>query len=83
MIGKRTIQFWPHDGCITALQGVHHVPESGYNLISLRALQGEGFSFSFEGDLIEVSKEVHVKFQAERVGIVYMLQNLKITISGL
>ena len=53
------------------------------HLISLGALRREGFSFSFEGDLIEVSKEVHVKFQAERVGIVYMLQNLKVTVSGL
>jgi len=72
-----------HNGCITTLQGVRHVPESRYNLISLGALQGEGISFNFEGDLIEVSKEAHVKFQAELVGNMYMLQNLKVTVDGL
>jgi len=35
MIGEGTIQFRSHDGYITALQDVHHVPESRYNLISL------------------------------------------------
>ena len=73
VIGEEIIQFRSHDGCITTLQGVHHVPESRYNLISLRALHKEGFSFSSEGDLIEVSKEAHVKFQTERVSNVYML----------
>ena len=54
-----------------------------YNLISLGALHREGFSFSSEGDLIKVSKEAHVKFQADRVGNVYMLRNLKVTVGGL
>ena len=63
MIGEGTIQFRSHDGCITTLQDFRHVPESGYNLISLGALLGEGFSFNFEGDLMEVSKEAHVKFR--------------------
>ena len=62
-----------HDGCITTLQGVHHIPESRYNLISLGALYEEGFDFSSEGDLIEVFKEAHVNFQTERVRNVYML----------
>ena len=64
VIGEGTIQFRSHDGCITTLQGVRHVLKLRYNLISLGALQGEGFNFSSEGDIIEVSKEVHVKFQA-------------------
>jgi len=83
VIGEKTIQFQSHDGCITTLQGVRYVPESRYNLISLGALYREGFSFSFKGDLMEVSKEAHVKFQAERVGNVYMLRNLKVTVGGL
>jgi len=37
VIGEGTIQFQSHDGCITTLQGVRHVPESRYNLISLGA----------------------------------------------
>ena len=57
--------------------------ESRYNLISLGALQGEGFSFSSKGDLMKVFKEAHVKFQAERIGNVYMLQNSKVTVGGL
>jgi len=73
VIGERTIQFRSHDGCINTLQGVRHVPESRYNLISLGTLHGEGFSFSFEGDLMDVFKDAHVKFQAERVGDLYML----------
>ena len=32
---------------------------------------------------MEVFKEAHVKFQAERVSNVYMLQNLKVTVGGL
>ena len=32
---------------------------------------------------MKVSKEVHVKFQAECVGNVYMLQNLKVIVSEL
>jgi len=60
VIGEGTIQFQSHNGCITTLQGVHHV--SMYNLISLGTLHGEGLSFSSEGDLIEVFKDAHVKF---------------------
>ena len=32
---------------------------------------------------MEVSKEAHVKFQAERVDNVYMLRNSDVTVSGL
>ena len=48
VIGKGTIQYHSQDRCITTLQDVCHVFDLGYNLISLRVLQGEGFSFSFE-----------------------------------
>jgi len=60
VIGERIIQFRSHDGCITTLQGVCHIPKSRYNLISLEALQGLGFCFSSKGDLMKVFKEVHV-----------------------
>ena len=72
-----------HDGWITTFQGIRHVPESRYNFISLGALQGEGFSFSFEGDLMKVSKEPYAKFQVKHVGSVYMSQNSNITVGGL
>ena len=42
VIGEGTIQFRFHDGYITTLQGIHHVHDSRYNLISLGALQGKG-----------------------------------------
>ena len=61
-IGEGTIQHHFHDGCITNLQGFHHVPDSRYNLISFGALEGEGFNFCSESNLMEVSKEAHVKF---------------------
>ena len=83
MIDERTIQFHSHDERITILQGVSHVLDSRYNLISLGALQGEGSSFNSESDLMKVFKEAHVKFQVECVGIVYMLRNSKVTIGGL
>ena len=67
VIGEETIQFHACDVCITTLQGVRHVPDSRYNLISPEALHREGFNFSSEGDLMEVSKETHLKFKAERV----------------
>ena len=57
VIGEGTIVFRSHDGCITTLQGVHHVPESKYNLISLGILYRGGFCFSLKGDLMEVFKE--------------------------
>jgi len=59
VIGEGIIQIQSHDGCITTLQGVRHVHESMYNLISLGTLHGEGFSFSPENNLIEVFKDVH------------------------
>ena len=73
LIGEGTIQICSYDGCITTFQGIRHVTESRYNLISLGALHGEGFILSSEGDLVKVFKEVHVKFQADRVDNVYML----------
>ena len=51
--------------------------------ISLRALHREGFYFSLKGDLIEVSKEAHVMFQAESISNVYMLRNSEVTVGGL
>ena len=36
-----------------------------------------------KGDLIEVFKETHVIFQAERVGNVYMLRNSVVTVGEL
>ena len=54
VIGEGKIQFCFHDGCITTLQDIRHVPESRYNLISLGAQHREGFCFSLKGDLMEV-----------------------------
>jgi len=75
VIGKGIIQFRSHDGCITTLQCIRHILDSRYKLLSLGSLQGEGFSFTSEGDFMKVFKEAHVKFQAEHVGNVYKLRN--------
>jgi len=83
VIGEGTILFRSQDGCITTLKSVRHVSKSKYNLISLRALQEEEICFSSKYDLMEVFKEAHVIFQAERVGNVYMLQNSEVTVGGL
>ena len=69
-----TIQFRSHNGCITTFQGVRHIPESRYNLISLGALHREGFYFSSKGNLMEVWKKAHVMFQAERVSNIYVAE---------
>ena len=73
VIGEGTIQFWSHNGCITTLQGVRHVPELSYNLISLGAQHRERFYFSSKSDLMKVFKEAHVIFQVEHIGNVYIL----------
>ena len=65
-VGEGTIQFRPHDGCITTLQVIRYIPESRYNLIPLGALHREGFCFSLKGDLMKVFKETHVIFQTCR-----------------
>jgi len=62
VIGEGTIQFYSLDGCITTLQGIRHILESRYNLISLGDLHGEWFNFSSEDDLMKVLKDAHVKF---------------------
>jgi len=82
VIGEGIVQFYSHDVCIRKLQGVHHVFGLRYNLIFLRALHEEGFNFSFEGDLMQIFKDAQVKFQADRVGNVYMLQNSEATVDG-
>jgi len=41
VIGKRTILFRFHDGCITTLQNVRHIPESRYNFIFLEPYIGK------------------------------------------
>jgi len=82
-LAKEQFNFLSHDGCITTFQGVRHVSDSMYNLISLRALHREGLCFSSKGDLMKVFKEAHVMFQAERVGNVYMLWNSEVTVGGL
>ena len=47
MISEGIIQFQSLDRCITTLQGVHHVLDSRYNLISLGSLHRDGL-FQFE-----------------------------------
>jgi len=83
VIGEGIVQFCFHDGCIITRQGIHHVLDLKYNLISLGALHREGFNFNSEGDLMKVFKGIQVKFQAERVRNVYMLRNSKVTIGGM
>jgi len=83
VIGKGKIPFHTDDGCITTLQGVRHVLESRYNLISLESLHEEGFNFNSEDDLMISFQRSHVKFQAERADNVYMLRNLDVTVGGL
>ena len=48
-------------------------PNQG-TISSLLEPRREGFYFSSKGDLMEVSKEAHVMFQAECVGNVYVAE---------
>ena len=59
---------FPNQGTISSLFGVLH---------------REGFNFSSEDDLMKVFKDAQVKFPAERISNVYMLQNSEITVGGL
>ena len=74
VVGKGSIQFRSHDGYVTILHGVSHVPGSRCNLISLGALHREGFQFRSDCGLMEISKMACVTFAAKLVGNVYELQ---------
>ena len=82
VVGKGSIQFRRHDGYVTTLHGVSHVPGSRYNLISLGALHQGGFQFRSVGGLMEVSKGARVTFAAKLVGKVYELQDSSVTSGG-
>ena len=83
VICEGTIQFWSYDECITTLQGVRHIPESRYNLISLGALHREEFCVRSKSDLMKVFKKAHVIFQDKHVNNVYILWNSEVTIGKL
>jgi len=55
VIGEGIIQLHSHDGCITTLQGVRHVPESKYNLTLLEPYMKK--------DIISILKVILWKFQ--------------------
>ena len=76
-----TIQFLSHDGCINTVQGVRHVSESRYNLISLGVLHRAGFCFSLKGDLMKVFKEVHVMLKTKVSAM--CMRNSEVTVGEL
>jgi len=57
-------------------------PNQGTTSSLLESYKGKG-SVSVLSCSYEIFKEGHVKFQAERVGNAYMLQNLKVMVGGL
>ena len=67
LIDEGTIQFGPMMDVSLLFKAFVMFP-----LISLGALHREGFCFSSKDDLMKVSKEAHVMFQAERVDNVYI-----------
>ena len=82
VVGKGSIQFRSHDGYVTTLHGVSHVPGSRCNLISLGTLHREGFLFRSNCGLMEISKMARVTFAAKLVGNVYELQGSWVTSGG-
>lgn len=70
-IGQGTNQIHLHGESISILSYVHHVPESRFNLISLRILNSKVFTFKEENSCLEVSKGAHIKFKADK-GNLYM-----------
>ena len=73
MIGEEIIQFFfMMDASLLFKAFVMFLNQDTISSL-LEPYMEKGFNFSSEGDLIEVSKDTHVKFQAERVGNIYIL----------
>src|SRR3954471_18679510 len=73
VIGTGNIRMRMFDGQVRTLSNVRHVPDMRKNLLSLGALEAQGFRFSGEGGVIKVSKGSMTVFKGERVANLYRM----------
>src|SRR3954462_13136592 len=62
------------DGQVRTLSNVRHVPDMRENLLSLGALEAQGFRFSGEGEVIKVSRGSMTVLKGERVANLYRMK---------
>src|SRR3954464_14589736 len=74
IIGIGNIRMRMFDGQVRTLSNVRHVPDMRKNLLSLGALEAQGFRFSGEGGVIKVSKDSMTVLKGERVANLYRMK---------
>ena len=72
-VGIGTVKIKMYDGIVRMLVEVRHVPNLKKNLISLGALDSDGYKFSAEGGVMKVVKGALVLMRDNRVGNLYVL----------
>src|SRR3954464_15392387 len=74
VIETGNIQMRMFDGQVQTLSNVRHVPSMRKNLLSLEALEAQGFRFSGEGGVIKVSRGSMTVLMGERVAKLYRMK---------
>ena len=74
VIGTGNIRMRMFDGQVRTLTNVRHVPDMRKNLLSLGALEAQGFRFSGEGGVLKVSTGSMTVLKGERVVNLYRMK---------
>ncbi|KAJ9541754.1 hypothetical protein OSB04_028260 [Centaurea solstitialis] len=74
VVGIGSVSIKMHDGVVTTLTDVRHVPEMKKNLISLGVLDKKGFKYSGGGGVIRVTKGALVVMKGVMKGTLYFLE---------
>jgi hypothetical protein len=74
IVGVGSIWIKMHDGSVTTLIDVRHVPELINNLISLGVLYSVGYKCTTQGGVLKVSKDILVVMKAKRIRNLYQLE---------
>src|SRR3954468_13356783 len=74
VIGIENIRMRMFDGQVRTLSNVRHVPDMRKNLLSLGALEAQGFRFSGEDGVIKVSRGSMTVLKGERVANLYRMK---------
>src|SRR3954462_13045212 len=74
VIGIGNVRMRMFDGQVRTLSNVRHVRDMRKNLLSLGALEAQGFKFSGEDGVIKVSRGSMTVLKAERVANLYRMK---------
>ena len=79
VVGIDSVQIKTHNGIVWTLTNVHHIHSLKCNLISLHALESNGYRYSAEGGVLKVSKGALVLMNGVRCGSLYIPQGSTVT----